>query len=105
MLALKAWKSPPERLPDGFTMTKPEGAHIHVAVCEAWTHPFGWETRLMIDDHGMQMTSVVQSAAEMLKMVEEWRSAMVEKGWSRPAASCHSRERRYRTRLRPNTVC
>jgi hypothetical protein len=52
------------------------------AVCEVWTHPLGWELRLMIDGHGMQMTSVVRSAAEMLEALEKWRAAMLEKGWS-----------------------
>jgi hypothetical protein len=76
------WNGPPERLPDSFTMTKPKGDHALTATCEVWTNPFAWELRLMIDGHGMQMTSVVRSAVEMLDMVEEWKTAMRGKGWS-----------------------
>ena len=36
----------PERLPDGFTLTKTNGDPSHYAVCEVWTHPAGWELRL-----------------------------------------------------------
>jgi hypothetical protein len=36
----------------------------------------------MIDRRGMQMTSVVRSAAEMLDMVEQWKAVMLENGWS-----------------------
>ena len=57
------WNGPPERLPDGFRMAKPKGDHALTATCEVWTNPFGWELRLMIDGHGMRMTSVVRSAA------------------------------------------
>jgi hypothetical protein len=63
-------------------MTKPKGDHTLTAACEVWTNPFGWELRLMIDGHGMQMTSVVRSAAEMLTMVEQWKAVMLEKGWT-----------------------
>jgi hypothetical protein len=76
------WNGRPERLPDGFRMTKPKGDHALTAKCEVWTHPFGWEVRLMIDRRGMQMTSVVRSAAEMLDMVEQWKAVMLENGWS-----------------------
>jgi hypothetical protein len=62
-------------------MTKPKGDHALTAVCEVWTHPFGWELRLMIDGDGMKMTSVVRSAREMLESLEKWKAAMIEKGW------------------------
>jgi len=32
------WNGDPERLPDGFTVTKPKGDHVLTAVCEVWTH-------------------------------------------------------------------
>ena len=75
------WNGDPERLPDGFTVTKPKGDHTMTAVCEVWTHPFGWELRLQIDGRGLMMSSVVRSGGEMLKSVEEWHAAMREKGW------------------------
>jgi hypothetical protein len=76
------WNGPPERLLDGFTMTKRKGERILTAMCEVWTNPFGSELRLVVDGQGMQMASVVGSEAEMLVLVETWRTAMLEKGWS-----------------------
>jgi hypothetical protein len=75
------WNGPPERLPDAFRMSKSKGDHTRSAVCELWTHPFGWELRLIIGGHGMHMTSVVQSDGEMHATVETWKAALLEKGW------------------------
>jgi hypothetical protein len=75
------WNGDPERLPDGFTVTKSKGDHVLTAVCEVWTHPFGWELRLQVDREGLLMSSVTRSGAEMLTRVEEWHCAMLEKGW------------------------
>jgi hypothetical protein len=58
------------------------------SVCETWTHPLGWELQLLIDGHALQMSSVirsvgtVRSAGAMIQTIEEWRCAMLEKGWS-----------------------
>ena len=57
----------PERLPDAWRMTKSKGDRVLSAVCETWSYPFGWELRLTIDGRGLQMSSVVRSAAEMIK--------------------------------------
>ena len=75
------WNGPPERLPDAFRLTKPKGDRVLSAVCEVWTHPSGWELRLIIGGHRMQMTSVVQSDREMHATVETWKAAMLKKGW------------------------
>jgi hypothetical protein len=75
------WNGPPKRLPDAFRLTKPKGDRVLSAVCEVWTHPFGWELRLIIGGHGMHMTSVVQSDGEMHAAVETWKVALLEKGW------------------------
>jgi hypothetical protein len=47
-----------------------------------WTNPFGLELRLMIDGHSTQIASVVRSAAEMHDMLEQWKTALLETGWS-----------------------
>jgi hypothetical protein len=47
------WNGDPERLPDGFTVTKTKGDHVLTAVCEVWTHPLGWELRLQVDREGL----------------------------------------------------
>jgi hypothetical protein len=75
------WNGPPGRLPDAFGLSKPKGDHTLTAACETWTHPLGWELRLMIGGHGMHMTSVVRSSGEMHATVETWKAAMLEKGW------------------------
>ena len=72
----------PERLPVGFTMTKPEGLHTHLAVCEAWTHPDGWELRLIVDGQGLPVSTVLQSGDEMKALIETWRAALLKTGWS-----------------------
>jgi hypothetical protein len=68
------WNGDPERLPDAFRMTKPKGERTIAATCEVHTHQFGRELRLMIDGHGLQMSSVVRSADEMLTTVEKWHN-------------------------------
>jgi hypothetical protein len=74
------WNGDPERLPDGFTVTKPKGDHVLTAVCEVWTDQMGWEQRLQVDGQELLMSSLTRSGAEMLARVEEWHRAMLEKG-------------------------
>jgi hypothetical protein len=76
------WNGPPEHLSDAFRVTKKKGDTLLTAVCETWSHQFGWELRLVVDGHGLSMTSVVRSAPEMVATSEQWRAAMIEKGWS-----------------------
>ena len=63
-------------------MTKAKGDHVLTAVCEVWAVEMGWELRLMIDGHGLQLSSLCRSGREMVDRAEEWRTAMIEKGWS-----------------------
>ena len=51
------------------------------AVCEVWAVELGWDVRLMIDGHGLQMSSRSRSGREMVDRANEWRAAIVEKGW------------------------
>ena len=51
------------------------------AVCEVWAVELGWDVRLMIDGHGLQMSSLCRSGREMVDRANEWRAAIVEKGW------------------------
>ena len=76
--AFTAW----ERLPDGFTMKKPEGIHTHRAVCEVWTHPHGWELRLTMDGQGLPVATVLRSADEMKALIATWRAALLKTGWA-----------------------
>jgi len=72
----------PERLPDGFTMKKPEGLQTHMAVCEVWTHPEGWELRLIMGGQDLPMATVLQSADELKALIATWRAALLKTGWS-----------------------
>ena len=72
----------PERLPDGFTMKKPEGIETHFAVCEVWMHPDGWELRLIMDGQSLPVTTVLQSADEMNALIATWRAALLKTGWT-----------------------
>jgi hypothetical protein len=75
------WNGQPERLPGGFTVTKPEGVHAQVAICEVWTNPDGWELRLIMDGRGLPITTVVGTLAEMVALVETWRVVLMQTGW------------------------
>jgi hypothetical protein len=41
----------------------------------------GWKLRLMIDNHGLQMSSRYRSGREMVDRADEWRAAMIAAGW------------------------
>ena len=71
----------PERLPDQWRLTQVKGDHTMTAVCECWAVEMGWDLRLMIDGHGLQMSSLCRSGREMVERAEEWRMAMAQRGW------------------------
>ena len=79
---LNDWTGVQQRLLDGFRMTKAGAVYAHVAVCETWTNPAGWELRLIVDGFDLPTTTVVRSAGEMRALVQAWRSALVASGWS-----------------------
>jgi hypothetical protein len=72
---------PAQRLPQGFRLTKPSGDHAISAACEVWSHPDGWELRMVIDGHGLLLATVEGSVPKMLARVEKWRAAMTAAGW------------------------
>jgi hypothetical protein len=41
----------------------------------------GWDLRLQIDGRGLQMSSLCRSGREMVERADEWKVAMLEKGW------------------------
>jgi hypothetical protein len=77
----RIWHGRPLRLPQGFRLTKPNGDHAISAVCEVWSHPDGWELRMVIDGYGLLLATVEGAAPKMLARVEKWRAAMLAKGW------------------------
>ena len=51
-----------------------------VARCSLVTHPFGWELRLITTD--LVRSQVCRTGDEILSTQEQWKAAMIEKGWS-----------------------
>jgi hypothetical protein len=56
--------------------------HPRQAVCELWSHQLGWELRLVIDGGDLRRSQVVRSNDEILALTEQWKGAMVGRGWS-----------------------
>ena len=46
------------------------------------SHQFGWELRLYIGCDEIVQTQVCRSQEDVLTTGEQWKAAMVEKGWS-----------------------
>jgi hypothetical protein len=50
------------------------------ATCELWSYEFGWELRLDVN-RVMLRTQVTRTATDIDATAEQWRAAMVVKGW------------------------
>jgi hypothetical protein len=70
----------PERILDAFRLTKPQGNETMTVRCEVWTHQNGFETRLILSADGTCMSSIWESADDMLVRTDEWKSGLAEKG-------------------------
>jgi hypothetical protein len=51
------------------------------AICEVYSHQFGWELRLVIGNELLQ-SRVVRTEPEMKSTAIEWREAMQAKDWT-----------------------
>ena len=71
------WQGPPVRISSGWNLTK----GTHVAECVLYAHEFGWELRLLIDRE-LPMSQVRRSTNDVLSTGEQWKAAMIEKGWT-----------------------
>ena len=69
------WDGHPVELGDAWIMRKGD----KVARCVLVTHPLGWELRLMTTD--LLRSQVCRSAQEILATHEQWKTALVSKGW------------------------
>jgi hypothetical protein len=65
---------------DFWTIHKQSDCRAREARCEVWTHQFGWELRLLIDGE-LQRSQVARSTPEWLNAAEEWKAALLAKGW------------------------
>jgi hypothetical protein len=77
-----AWSGTPERLSPVWTLTKDRRA----AICELWSHQFGFELRLMISGDDLPRTHVCRDQQEFIAVDEAWRKALEEQGWTKLGA-------------------
>ena len=73
------WNGTPQELGDLFVLHK--GSDHPTARCELMTHVLGWECRLLIGKELLQ-SKVCKSQDDVLSTGEEWKAAMIEKGWA-----------------------
>jgi hypothetical protein len=70
------WNGKPAHLEDVWTLHK----RNHVARCALSSSEFGWELRLEYGE--LFRTQVCRSPEEIVTTSENWKAAMVEKGWT-----------------------
>ena len=51
------------------------------ATCELWTHWSGFELRLLSGAELLR-SEVCRSQEQLVRLEQEWRAAMIEKGWA-----------------------
>ena len=81
------WVGPPAPLGEGWRLHKQICGRARQAVCELWSHQLGWELRLVIDGGELTRSQVCRSNDEILDTQEQWKAAMVGKGWSMKTAT------------------
>jgi hypothetical protein len=56
--------------------------HRRKARCVLQTHEFGWEVRLFVGTQAdVVQSQVYRTQDEVLTTGEQWKAAMIEKGW------------------------
>jgi hypothetical protein len=72
------WYGSPIELGELFILTKDR----RTARCNLRSHQFGWELRRFIGSQDdVVQTQVCRSQEEVLTTGEQWKAAMIEKGW------------------------
>ena len=75
-----SWDGHPVSLGTGFDLHKVKGERDLHAVCSLQTHRFGWEVVLEVNGL-LSRSQVCRSRDEVLGVCEQWKAAMLEKGW------------------------
>jgi hypothetical protein len=75
------WNGDPAKAGELFRVHTTRCGRQLQATCELWTHPSGWEIRLMLSDGQLQRSAVYGSHDAVLEASEAWKRAMVERGW------------------------
>ena len=71
------WNDTPRELGDLFVVTKGE----KTARCQLVLHQLGWQCRLLADKELLQ-SQVCKDQDSVFTTGEQWKAAMIEKGWS-----------------------
>jgi hypothetical protein len=72
------WHGSPVQLGELFVLTK----NKRKARCVLQSHQFGWEVRLFIGSQSEVVQShVCRTQDEVLTTGEQWKAAMIAKGW------------------------
>jgi hypothetical protein len=74
------WDGQPKELGLLFHVHTDRGDKSLEAVCRLLSHQLGWELRLEVNGD-LQRSEVCRSQDEVLATGEQWKTAMVEKGW------------------------
>ena len=69
-------------LRESWRLHKAACGHPRQAVCEVWSHQLGLELRLVIDGRELRRSQVCQSNDEIPALTEQWKAAMVGRGWA-----------------------
>jgi hypothetical protein len=80
VLQRPSWSGVPVKGGDFFIVRQQKDGASQVAVCELWSHIFGWELRMLIDGE-LRGSQVCHTGEEWLETGEQWRAVMIEKGW------------------------
>jgi hypothetical protein len=48
--------------------------------CTLWSHPFGWELKLLVGQSFIR-TQVVRESHTLETTAAEWKAELLEKGW------------------------
>ena len=81
VLQRPVWSGTPVKGGDLWTLRKSKGGAEHVAVCYLLSSLFGWEIRVLLNGD-LQRSQVCRSAEEWLGTADQWKAAMIEKGWT-----------------------
>ena len=74
------WRGESVALGQTFRVRRERGGQQIEAVCSLVTHQFGWELRLEVAG-SLQRSQVCRTQDDVLEVSDQWRGALVEKGW------------------------
>jgi hypothetical protein len=80
VLQRSEWDGEPKNLGETFRVHKQKCGQQIEAACRLVTHALGWELRLEVVG-SLQRSEVCRTQDEVLDTSEQWKAAMIEKGW------------------------